>query len=97
MAKFVFLHHGGNPPADEEARDRMMAAMGEWMQGLGDAIVDSGSPLGSPRSIGGDGADPANGYMIIEAADLDAAAEIAAAMPGVEQGGARIDVHECAR
>lgn len=97
MARFVFLHHGGKPPEGEEARNRMMAAMGEWMQGLGDAIVDSGSRFGAPRSIGGDAADPANGYMIIEAADLDAAAEMAAAMPMVDAGGARIDVHECTR
>ncbi|MEO8091639.1 MAG: YciI family protein [bacterium] len=94
MTRFVLIHHGGKPPGNQEARDRMMAAMGEWMEGLGDALVDSGSPLGSPRSIGGEATDPANGYMILEAADLDTAEQLASAMPMAGEGEARIDVHE---
>lgn len=94
MAKFVMIHHGGKPPENEEARDRMRAAMGEWMEGLGDALADSGSPLGSPRSIGGEATDPANGYMILEAADLDTAVQLANGMPMAGEDGGRLDVHE---
>ncbi len=94
MPKYVLIHHGGSPPEGEEARERLMVAMSEWMEGLGDALIDSGSPLGPPRSIGGEASDPANGYMIIEAADLGAAVELAEAMPTAGEGGGRIDVHE---
>lgn len=94
MPKYLLIHHGGRSPESDEARSRMMAAMGEWMEGLGDALVDSGSPLGPPQSIGGEASDPANGYMIIEAADLEAAVELASAMPTAGEGGGRLDVHE---
>jgi hypothetical protein len=94
MAKFVLLHHGGSPPEGEQARDEMMAAMSAWMEALGDALVDTGSRLGPPKSIGGSASDPANGYMIVEAPDHDAAVEIVNASPMASDDSARLDVHE---
>ena len=94
MAKFVLLYHGGSPPADDGAKDRMMAAWGQWMEGLGDALVEGGNPLGPPRSIGGEAGDPANGYSIIEASDHEAAMQLAGGNPMAGDELARIDVHE---
>ena len=92
MAKFVLIYHGGNAPAEE--RDRVMAAWGQWMESLGDALVDPGNPLGAPKSIGGEAADPANGYSILEAADEEAAVKLASGNPMAGVQGARIDVHQ---
>ncbi len=94
MAKFVLIYHGGKPPENEEEKDRVMAAWGQWMESLGDALVDIGNPLGQPRSIGGDAADPASGYSVLEAADHEAAVELASGNPMAGEDGARIDVHE---
>jgi hypothetical protein len=94
MAKFVLIYHGGKPPENEEEKDRVMAAWGQWMESLGDALVDIGNPLGQPRSIGGDAADPASGYSVLEAADHGAALELASGNPMAGEDGARIDVHE---
>ncbi len=94
MAKFVLIYHGGKAPQDAEEKDRMMAAWGEWMGSLGEALVDSGNPLGPPQSIGGDAADPASGYSILEAPDHDAAVRLASGNPLAGEDGARIDVHQ---
>ncbi len=97
MTKFVVLYHGGSsnaPPADEEEKDRVMAAWGQWFESLGEALVDGGNPLGPPRSIGGDATDAASGYSIIEASDHDAAVELVRGNPMAGEAGARIDVHE---
>jgi len=94
MAKFVLIYHGGKSPENEEEKDRVMAAWGQWMESLGDALVDIGNPLGQPRSIGGEAADPASGYSVLEAADHEAAVELANGNPMAGEDGARIDVHE---
>lgn len=94
MAKFVLIYHGGKMPDTPEEKDRVMAAWGAWMEGLGDGLVDPGNPLGPPRSIGADAADPASGFSIIEAADQDAALEMASGNPMASEDGTRIDVHE---
>ncbi len=94
MAKYVLIYHGGKPPESDEERDRVMAAWGEWSESLGDALVDIGNPLGAPASIGGDAADPASGYSVLEAADQDAAVKLASGNPMAGEDGARIDVHE---
>lgn len=49
MAKFVLVFHGGGPPPTDEERDPMMAAWGNWMEGLGDSLVDPGNPFAPPE------------------------------------------------
>lgn len=97
MPKFMFLHYGGEPPEGDEAKQQMMAAMGAWMQEVGDSIVDPGSPLGPAQSVGAEPGDPPNGYMVIEVADAAIALEVAKASPMAAQDGARLDVHEVKR
>lgn len=94
MAKFVLVYHGGKMPETPEEKDRVMAAWGAWMEGLGDALVDPGNPFGPPKSIGGEASDPATGYSILEAPDQDAAVEMASGNPMTSEDGTRIDVHE---
>jgi hypothetical protein len=94
MAKFLLIYHGGTPPQTDEEKDRVMAAWGQWSESLGDALVDIGNPLGPPKSIGADAADPASGFSILEAPDQDTAVKLAGGNPMAGEDGTRIDVHE---
>lgn len=92
--KFVLLYHGGKPPENDEEKDKVMAAWGAWSESLGDALVDIGNPLGPPQFIGGDAADAASGYSLLEAPDQETAVKLASSNPMASEDGTRIDVHE---
>jgi hypothetical protein len=93
MPKYLYVYHGGKAPETQEAIDATMAAWGQWMQKNGEALVDPGNPVGMSKTVsaGGvadnGGANPASGYTIIEAADIDAACAIARENPMVADGG----------
>ena len=95
MSKFVFAYHGGSGmPASEAEQAAVMEAWGQWFGALGDAVVDGGAPTGTARTVASDGsasdgggANPLTGYTIIEAADLDAATDIARGCPVLANGG----------
>lgn len=79
-------------PTDQAEIDAVMAKWGSWMGGLGDALVDPGNPVGMSSTVSADGVtknggpNPAAGYSIIEAKDLDAALAAAKTCPMVESG-----------
>lgn len=93
MPKFLYVYHGGSVPETEADQQRVMAAWGAWMEGLGASLVDGGAPVGMSKTVstGGvaddGGANPASGYSMVEAADHDAAAEMAKGCPILEDGG----------
>ena len=95
MSKFVFAYHGGSGMPETQAEQAaIMEAWGQWFGALGDAVVDGGAPTGAARTVGpdgaatdGGGANPLTGYTVIEAADLDAATEIARGCPVLAGGG----------
>jgi hypothetical protein len=80
MAKFMYLYRGPATPMSgltpEQGAERM-AAFGAWMERVGSALVDVGSPFGASGSVRDDGAEGAAGgligYSIVEADDLAAA------------------------
>ena len=92
MAKFVLMFHGGETPEEPSpaVMDRWMAWFGE----LGDAVVDMGAPFGPAATVASDGTpsegsgtNPATGYTVIQAADLDGAIGKAKRCPGLSSGG----------
>lgn len=94
MAKFVFLYHGGKAPESEEEGAAVMQAWNEWFGGLGSAVIDAGNPTGASATVSpdgavsqGGGANPVNGYSIIDAGSLDEALVIAKGSPHLESGG----------
>lgn len=93
MPKFLYVYHGGKTPESEADQLRVMAAWGAWMGGLGAALVDGGAPVGMSKTVstGGiadnGGSNPASGYTIVEAADHDAAAQMAQGCPILDDGG----------
>jgi len=100
MAKYLLVYHGGAMPEGEEAQAKVMAAWGAWFGTLGPALADGGNPVSQAKTISGDGAvsdgggaNPATGYSLIEADNLDAAVALAKGCP-VLGGGASIEVAE---
>lgn len=98
MPKFVLIFHGGETPEEPspEVMDRWMAWFGE----LGTAVVDMGAPFGPSATVASNGApsegtgpDPANGYTVVEAADLHGAVVMAKGCPGLTSGGS-VKVYE---
>lgn len=93
MSKFMFAFHGGSMPESDEEKAKIMAKWGAWMEGLGASMVDPGSIVGASSTVSpsgvsdGGGVDPLSGYMIIAAADKQAAIEVAQGCPILENEG----------
>jgi len=94
MSKYVFLYHGGGMPETPEEGQKVMAAWEAWFGTLGAAIVDGGNPFGESRTVAhdgattaGGGANPATGYSIVDAPDIDAAIAHAKGCPILGTGG----------
>ena len=78
MAKYLFVYHGGKDPETEEEVAKVLDEWGAWFGTMGAAVVDGGNPVGGSNTVhpdgsvtGDGGANPASGYSLIEAADLD--------------------------
>lgn len=100
MAKFVLAYKGGGSMGGSpEEQQKIMEQWMNWFGALGSAIVDMGSPLGPPCTVGADGsvsdggASVLSGYSIIEATSLSDAAEKAKGCP-VLSGGGSVEVYE---
>ncbi|MEP4111904.1 MAG: hypothetical protein ABJM38_00290 [Nitratireductor sp.] len=94
MPKFLYVYHGGSVPETEEEGRKVMQAWTDWMGSLGDAIVDGGNPVGQSKTVmpGGGvaengGPNPASGYSLIDAADMDDALAKAKGCPILQAGG----------
>jgi hypothetical protein len=94
MATFLITYHGGGGmPESAEAREQMLAAFQAWAAGVGNAMIDPGSPLGPRRTITGNGvsdtpADPTlGGYTLLSADSLDDAVKAVMDHPFVGRGG----------
>jgi len=78
MSKYLFVYHGGTDPETEEEVAKVMDAWGQWFGTLGAAVIDGGNPVGESSTVNSDktvtdhgGDNPASGYSLIEASDLD--------------------------
>lgn len=94
MANFVFVYHGGGMAATEEEQQAQMAKWGAWYEDLGQSIVDGGAPFANHRTIATDGsvsdsggANPATGYTVVSATDIDGAVALAKGCPILDNGG----------
>lgn len=94
MAKYLFVYHGGSKPKSEEEGKKAMAAWGQWFASVGKDVVDGGNPVGvsttvtaDGKVIGNGGANPATGYSVIEAKNLEDAIAKAKGCPILTGGG----------
>jgi len=93
MAKFLVTYHGGGePPADDAAREQMMTAFGAWAASVGDSMIDPGAPLGlakavTSNAIRDDETHTVEGYTLLTAGSLADAVELVRSHPFVSRGG----------
>jgi hypothetical protein len=100
MEIYLLAFQGGGMPETEEEQAKVMASWGEWYEKLGAAVKDGGNPIRQAKTIAtdgavsdGGGANPVSGYTLLNAADIDAAIEMAKSCPILESGGS-IEVAE---
>ena len=101
MAKYLFIYHGGTHPETEAEVAEVMDAWGAWMGSMGAAVVDGGNPVGMSTTVNPDGStadnggsNPASGYGLFEATDLDDAVAKAKGCPILAAGGS-IELAPC--
>lgn len=94
MSKYLFVYHGGSRAETKEAQAKVMAAWGQWFGSIGKSLIDGGNPVGPSSTVRSNGtvakdggANPASGYSLIEASDIDAALTIAKGCPLLSAGG----------
>lgn len=101
MTKFLFVYHGGSAPTDPAGIKKVMDAWGAWFGSMGSAVIDGGNPVGRSMTVKsggsmveGGGANPASGYSLIEAKDIDDAHAKARGCPILQAGGT-IEIAPC--
>ncbi len=92
MSNYIFAYHGGKKPESPEEGAKHMAKWKAWVDGLGDAVVNPGTPLGMSKTVSSSGvsddggSNPLNGFSIVKADSMDAALEMAKGCPYVDIG-----------
>ena len=90
MPQFGLLYIGEPQFSSEEEGQAHFQRYMSWLNGLGDAVVNRGIPMGPPTRVTADGlssderVDRVAGLTIVEAEDMEAAIEIAKACPYIE-------------
>jgi YCII-related domain len=92
MPDFIVAYHGGKKPETPEQGAEQMAKWKAWIGGLGDAMVNPGTPLGKSTFINTDGLSSEGGpsaltgYSVLRADSMEAALDMAKACPFLEMG-----------
>ena len=94
MAKYIFVYHGGSMPETEQERNAVFAAWQSWLDGMGEACIDGGNPVGLSNTVQSNGSvienggsNPISGYSIVQAEDQAQANSIAGGCPILSMGG----------
>ncbi len=100
MPKYLFVYHGGDHPETEAEKSEAMDAWGQWFGSLGSAVIDGGNPVGPSTTVSVDGVvdnggpNPASGYSIIEANDVEDAIGKARICPLITIHGGSVELAE---
>ncbi|MBL1214304.1 MAG: hypothetical protein HND52_13175 [Ignavibacteriae bacterium] len=92
MPDYIIAYHGGTKPASPEEVAKQMEDWKTWLAGLGDAVVNPGTPLGMSKTITSAGVKDSDnknrltGHSTVKAESLDAAIEMAKTCPFLEIG-----------
>ncbi len=92
MPNYILAYHGGKKPESPEKGAEDMAKWKAWVGGLGDAMVNPGTPLGKSKTVSssgvsdGGGPNPLLGFSVVAADSLESALEIAKTCPYLEHG-----------
>jgi len=91
MRNYIIAYHsGGKSPPPQQGAEQM-ARWKAWIAGLGDAVVNPGTPLGNGKLVSSDGvserrADHLTGFSIVTADSMETALEFARRCPYLDYG-----------
>ena len=100
MVQFIFIYRGGTDPLEPDEQRARMGRWKQWLDDLGDDVVDPGRPLGAFKAVTASSVrdmtkgEAMSGFSIIKASDIDAAVEIAKACPFLEFSDGLLEVAE---
>jgi hypothetical protein len=97
MPSYALSYYGEPQFTTPEESSREYASFETWLAALGDAVVNPGTPLGTPKivrtsGVSDGGADHLTGFSIVNAESMDAAVEMAQSCPFLKVG--KIEVAE---
>ena len=98
MPQFIYVYHGGKTPETPEEGAKEMALWEAWFGEMGEAVAIPGNPVGQSKTVSASGvedhggANPASGFTVVDAPDIDAAIEMAKGCPMVKDGSGSIEV-----
>jgi hypothetical protein len=93
MPSFMIAYHGGDQPKSKEEGMEQMAKWKTWLEGLGEAVVNPGTPLTATKVVTSqsvldeDSPDALEGFAVVRADNIEAAIEIAQADPFLSTNG----------
>ncbi|QJF53022.1 hypothetical protein [Roseobacter ponti] len=100
MPEFIFAYHGGKPPENDADMEKTMADWRSWFEGMGNAVVNPGNPVGMSKTVSSTGvsddggANPVSGYSIVMADSIQSAVRMARDCPMVKDGSGSVEVAE---
>lgn len=87
MKNFILAYHGIVEPKNPEEGAKLMAGWKAWARGLGDALVNPGTPLGASKTVSKTGVtndggpNPLCGYSVVQAETIEEAVAMAQSCP----------------
>jgi hypothetical protein len=91
MPQYVIAYHGGRKFESPQDGAAHMAKWKAWVGGLGDAVVNPGTPLAKSKLVSSSGVSDGGvnlliGFSIVMADSMDAAVELAQRCPHLDHG-----------
>jgi hypothetical protein len=101
MSNYVFIYYGEPKIESQEAGAKYKERWQAWVDGIGNAWVNPGTPFGTPKTVStsgvsdsaaSTGSNRVTGFSVVKADSMDAAVAMAKACPHLEHG--TVDVAE---
>lgn len=92
MPAYLLTYHGGELPRGDEDEMELIVTWAEWLDSLGDALIDGGNPAGEAARLDPDGtltpllSNRISSYTMFDADDLEAATTLARSCPLLSLG-----------
>lgn len=96
MPNYILAYHGGKTPDSPEEGAEHMEKWEVWANGLGDSLINRGTPLGKSKTVSssgvidGGGENPLMGYSVLRAESIDAAVKMVEDSPHINFGGTMV-------
>ena len=93
MPNYIIAYHGGNQPSSKEEGMAQMDKWKAWVEGLGDDVVNPGTPLKDTKIVTSTNVQDENdqntmkGFAVVKAENIEAATQIAKSDPFLENSG----------